>query len=291
MKKNFLIINSFALKLIAFLLMTLDHVGIFMMASPDSTLVSIGTAFRLLGRLAFPLFVMMLVEGVRHTRSFPKYALRLGIVATIVLIAQIIIYYYVDNSVGSAYSPLLDLLCYGTILYLLSRKDKWSILAIIPLALVIGSFVIELFEAHTAYTVKWFPPFFRSGYSIFGLMMALIMYFGYPLLKKFFIQFNMDVEDYEKGHLFRFYLNVIYAFGVIFSTIVVYLIAKIPNSDPFGVNNVGFSLTWAIASIIIILLYNGERGYDSRWFRVASYLYFPVHLVIIYFVFYIINIF
>ena len=290
MKKNFLFINSFILKLIAFLLMTLDHVGIFMMSHPDSTIQSVGTTFRLLGRLAFPLFVLMLVEGVRHTRSFAKYALRLGIVASIVLIAQVIIYYFYDNSVGSAYSPLLDLLCYGTILYLLSRKDKWSILALIPFAVVVGSFAIEIFEANSFYNVKWFPNYLRSGYSIYGLMMALIMYFSYPLLQKFFVQFNMDVEDYEKGHIFRFYLNVCYVFAVIFSVIVVYLIAKLPNADPFGVNNVGYSLTWAMMSSFIILLYNGKRGYDSRWFRVASYLYFPAHLVIIYFVFYLISV-
>ena len=186
MNRKYLFINGFFLKIIAFVLMTLDHVGIFLIASPNESLIQVGEIFRLFGRFAFPLFVLMLVEGVRHTKSFAKYALRLGIVATIVLIAQVVIYYNFDNSISSAYSPLLDLLCYGTFLYLISRKDKWSLLAIIPFGLVVLSFVIGIVENTTEYTVRWFPFYVRSGYNIFGFLMAVMMYFAYPLLKKFF---------------------------------------------------------------------------------------------------------
>ena len=83
MKKNIFFINGFFLKLIAFLLMTMDHIGIFLLMNPDT--IQVGEIFRLFGRFAFPLFVLMLVEGVRHTKSFAKYALRLGIVATVII--------------------------------------------------------------------------------------------------------------------------------------------------------------------------------------------------------------
>ena len=289
MSKKVLFINSFILKIIALVLMTLDHVGIFLEVMPNQGAQQTGIIFRLLGRIAFPLFVLMLVEGVRHTKSFAKYALRMGIIATIVLVAQVIIYYFFDNSVDGAYSPLLDLLCYGTILYLLSRKDKWSYLAIIPFLLVVGSFAIEIIEANTNLTIYWFPVFVRSGYSVFGLIIALLMYFAYPLLKKFYNSYNMDFEGYEQSATFRFYLNIGFSFAVLFAVVVIYLLAKIPGWDLYGVNRVGYSETWALLSIAIIMFYSGERGYKSKWFQYASYLYFPAHLVIIYMIFYLIS--
>ena len=287
MKKNFLFISSFILKIIAFVLMTLDHIGIFLIQMGGNAL-AVGEIFRLLGRFAFPLFVLMLVEGVRHTHSFAKYALRLGIVATIVMIAQIIITYTFDSGFY-AYSPLLDLLCYGTILYLLSKKNKLSFLAIIPFALVVGSFAVGIVEQNTNLTVEWFPVYLRSGYNIFGLIMAIMMYYSYPLLKKFFISYHMDVEDYEKSVTFRFYLNVLFSFAILFAVVVIYLIAKIPNCDLFGVNSDNYSETWALLVIPIVLFYSGKQGYKSKWFQYASYLYFPLHLVIIYAIFYLIN--
>ena len=287
MKKNFLFISSFILKIIAFVLMTLDHIGIFLIQMGGNALV-VGEIFRLLGRFAFPLFVLMLVEGVRHTHSFAKYALRLGIVATIVMIAQIIITYTFDSGFY-AYSPLLDLLCYGTILYLLSKKNKLSFLAIIPFALVVGSFAVGIVEQNTNLTVEWFPVYLRSGYNIFGLIMAIMMYYSYPLLKKFFISYHMDVEDYENSVTFRFYLNILFSFAILFAVVVIYLIAKIPNCDLFGVNSDNYSETWALLAIPIVLFYSGKQGYKSKWFQYASYLYFPLHLVIIYAIFYLIN--
>ena len=286
MKKNFLFISSFILKIIAFVLMTLDHIGIFLIQMGGNALV-VGEIFRLLGRFAFPLFVLMLVEGVRHTHSFAKYALRLGIVATIVMIAQIIITYTFDSDFY-AYSPLLDLLCYGTILYLLSKKNKLSFLAIIPFALVVGSFAVGIVEQNTNLTVEWFPVYLRSGYNIFGLIMAIMMYYSYPLLKKFFISYHMDVEDYENSVTFRFYLNILFSFAILFAVVIIYLIAKIPNCDLFGVNSDNYSETWALLAIPIVLFYSGKQGYKSKWFQYASYLYFPLHLVIIYAIFYLI---
>ena len=289
MKKSFLFIDSFVLKLIAFFLMTLDHIGIFLVEMESDAAIMTGEVFRLMGRFAFPLFVLMLVEGVRHTHSFAKYALRLGIVASIVAIAQAVIIYCFDSSLDSAYSPLLDLLCYGTILYLLSRKDKFSFLAIIPFALVLGSFAVGIYELNTENTVIWFPVFLRSGYNIFGLIMALMMFYSYPLLKKLFESYHMDEEGYETSNRFRFYLNILFSFAIFFAVVVIYLIAKIPNCDLFMVNAEFYSETWALLAILIVLFYSGKRGYKSKWFQYASYLYFPLHLVIIYFVFYLIG--
>lgn len=57
------------LQLIAMITMLVDHVGI--VFYPDDA------AFRVIGRIAFPLYCWFLVQGYLHTGNLKKYALRL----------------------------------------------------------------------------------------------------------------------------------------------------------------------------------------------------------------------
>lgn len=71
--------STFVLKLIAIITMLIDHVtAVFI---PNDTWVYI--AGRLTGRLAFPIFAFLLVEGFFHTSNIKKYLTRLGIFALI----------------------------------------------------------------------------------------------------------------------------------------------------------------------------------------------------------------
>lgn len=84
------------LKLIAIITMFIDHIGaaIFentaisnrVMRYGDSTYmayVMVDLVLRLIGRIAFPIFCFLLVEGFLHTRNVKKYALRLGLFCVI----------------------------------------------------------------------------------------------------------------------------------------------------------------------------------------------------------------
>lgn len=70
--------SGFALKLIAMLTMFIDHAGFILFEHSEYYMY-----FRMIGRLAFPIYCFLLVEGFYHTSNVKKYLKRLGIFALI----------------------------------------------------------------------------------------------------------------------------------------------------------------------------------------------------------------
>ncbi len=79
--------TSFLLKLVALITMTIDHIGMFIF--PGNPI------FRIIGRIAFPIFAFLIVEGYKHTKSFPKYVTRILVLG---VISQILFFIFLKET-------------------------------------------------------------------------------------------------------------------------------------------------------------------------------------------------
>ena len=77
-------LSGSALKIIAIVTMLIDHIAatviirILKFGGYNDGLYQLYRVMRNIGRIAFPIFCFLLVEGFMHTRDREKYALRLG---------------------------------------------------------------------------------------------------------------------------------------------------------------------------------------------------------------------
>ncbi len=157
MKQNQLSGN--ALKLIAALSMLLDHMGL--MLFPRITF------FRILGRLALPIYAYMIAEGCRYTRSRKRYLISLLAVAAL---CQIV--YFV--AMESLYMCIM--VTFSLSVAMIYLWD-WAMTRPAPQ----GGFLVM-----AALTVLWllceYPLFpgtdFAIDYGIFGVLLPVLIYLG-----------------------------------------------------------------------------------------------------------------
>ena len=288
-KRKFpLVLSNFWLKLIALLTMTIDHIGYLL---PYSTTALV---FRYIGRLALPLFCFMIAEGAIHTKNFNKYAFRLGLMASLISIAIIgseLIPYFKEQgfSMRDEGNIFIDLLLGAVAIYLL-RQNKWYIklLAILPIAFGIASFVATALESCGCHGhILWFPFFLRTQYGWFAIVLIVGFYVAH-YLSNIFIKYHSSISgisyDLYKGSNFeRNTLNIISVIALAVISLIYYILGQIMPAQYVFWDAI--MQLFAIVSGAFILLYNGLRGYNKKWFQYGSYLYYPIHMVILYLIF------
>jgi hypothetical protein len=264
-KKVFLPFNHLWLKVIAIFLMTLDHVGLFFFpASSSSYLVLRG-----LGRLAFPLFAFISVEGVFKSHNNLLYALRLLLTG---LLIDLCLYLYTKQYLGNA---LVELGLGVLALALFSKLNLLSLLGIIPLTIMILA------------DYSFFP--IRSEYGLVGALIMLAFFFAHYLSNMYFKnlskQMGIDIEaayGNEKSQLIRNAFScglfvwvemILYLFYVFNPNLVIFT-----NFFSYGIEQI------SILSVFPIMLYSGKKGYSNKYLNISFYLYYPLHFVILYFI-------
>ncbi len=296
-RTGFRILPSFALKIIAILFMTLDHVGLFLMSysrNPDYIgLNQPGYWMRCFGRIALPLFLFMLAEGMRHTHSKWKYIGRLGAICLPILLAQIIDKYALGSLIGfGEFSNIFIDLCLGALtLALLQEKGLRKLYALIPIAYVGLSYGVTIFERYNDLSVVWLPEMIRSPYGMYGLLLVIAFYYSsdivYLIAKSTINEMGISRDEFEKGQgrgpINALSGSFLFLINLAFWGLSLISVGK-ANLHPW--DDLMMSVqAWSILAIPFILMYNGKRGYDSKPFRIVTYLYFVVHLVIIFAVF------
>lgn len=182
-------LSGSALKMIAIITMAIDHLGagvlgrllrqrgyMELMASSDMNaitewfaanglLFAVYTIMRMIGRVAFPIFCFLLVEGFMRTRNVKKYALRLGAFALIseipfdlTLNAKVLEFTY-QNVFFTLFVGLLTMIVFDKI-----EKTEWNKVAKLLLsavALIAGAALAEVL---------------RTDYSAIGVICIMVLY-------------------------------------------------------------------------------------------------------------------
>ncbi len=147
------------LKLIALAAMTIDHIGV--QFFPQSVI------FRIIGRLALPIFAYMIAQGCRYTRNKARY---LATIAAVALVCQLVYFF----AMGSLYQCIL-------VTFSLSILLIFSLDAAIQKPSVKNTTVAAL-----AFVSVWcisdmlprFLPGFYVDYGFFGILLPVLIWLG-----------------------------------------------------------------------------------------------------------------
>ena len=197
--------NTNFIKLIAIITMTIDHIGYVFF--PDILI------FRIIGRIAFPLFVYSMMIGYFRTKDLSKYIVRLLIIGIISQIPYSLLF-NVDRP-NVMFTLIFTLLYY----YTLDKKKWWimPILVLIPFALNFEYSLIYLFLVPIFY-------YFRNN----GLLLNYLIYpvdsFSiatfFTILCLPFILIKTDVNI----KINKYFLYLYYPIHIIILLIVKYLL-------------------------------------------------------------------
>ncbi|MFS0783029.1 TraX family protein [Bacillus sp. 1P06AnD] len=223
--------NSFQLKVMAMLLMVLDHLYTYFPGMPEW--------FSLVGRIVAPIFFYLMVEGFFHTRSRKKYTIRLYGWSIFMSIGNGMLNRFFPTDVGVHNNIFLSLALAVSMLWAIDslKRGRGNSWLLIPVA--IAMFIVSFF----------------TEASLYGVMMALIFYFF-------------------RG---RYFLMCI-LYGTVFLGMTIGSAPEYTMDAMFL-----FDYQWAMLfALPFILVYNGKRGWKTPFSKYLFYVFYPLHLWVIY---------
>ena len=148
------------LKIIAMVTMMLDHIGLLFFPK-----IAI---FRVLGRIAFPIFAYMIAEGCRYTKNRAKY---LGMIAGMGILFQVVFFVAMESLYqGILVTFSLAIITIYSIDGIPHAKKLWGRLAALTSLAFVAVFVFVLPKLLTGTD-------FDIDYGVWGILIPVLVYF------------------------------------------------------------------------------------------------------------------
>lgn len=266
-------LNAFQIKIIALITMTLDHFSKYQTFTVNRTFNDV---LGIAGRIAAPLFLFMVVEGLRHTRSKPKYIFRLYIAGVIIGISNRIVEkiggtgVLFDNTLPMLFYTALFAFCIEQIIK--NRgKIKSVCIAVSGLIVPFIFYILNVILQENGFAAIWriieifFPSPLSISYSILFVIMGVAWYF-----------INNKVINCVILGLLSVACKLVPA-TVFFAVPTVWL-------SPVFISTFGLFVNdqwWMFLAIPFILIYNGEKGHSLKY---LFYIYYPLHVYVLFFI-------
>lgn len=232
-------LSSAFLHILAMVLMLCDHLW--------GTIVPGNDWLTCIGRIAFPIFAFLIVEGYFHTRNLKKYVLRLLVFA---LLSEIPF----NLAMGSrAFYPIHQNVLWSFLisLGLIHWNEKARTKGKLWRRILIG--VLSVLVACVAGLLT------MVDYYHAGILTVLVFYFFRQ--KKWWSCIGQVLC------LWYIHVEMLGGFGY--------------ELELFGETFFFVRQGLALLALIPIWLYRGRQGYRGKWFRYCCYAFYPVHLLIL----------
>ncbi len=228
------ILSSNTLKVIACISMLIDHIGLVFMENDRM--------MRAAGRLAFPIFAFLIVQGLMHTSDIRKYLLRMG---TFALISEIPFDLAIHDRLWypGAQNIFFTLTAGLFVIYSMESRGR------------IGRWRVEI-----AIAAALIAEFLRFDYGMAGVGIILVFYW---CEKERLAELHTGADSAGKLSYFSFRQNI----EAIIISAITYILC------------LGMKQLCALLAMIPINMYSGKRG---RWnLKYVFYAFYPVHLIAI----------
>lgn len=244
------ILNSNAIKLIAIIAMTIDHIA--WAVFPGYSTHPLAIVMHVIGRITCPIMCFCIAEGYHYTKNIKKYTFRLFLFALISHIP------YMLQTILFRENGALSLIPFAT--------GNGFMGHILNQTSVMWSLAIGLVMLRVNYSEKiksWLKPI------IIILLCLLAFPADWSCIASLFVLSIGTNRNNPKMQIFwcGFYA-ILYALVYFFAISKVYAIIQL------GV----------ILSIPVIALYNGKRGENpkiNKFMKWFYYIYYPLHLFVI----------
>jgi len=261
-------LNSFQLKIIALVIMTVDHLAAYQIITTSD---EINTYMRMAGRIAAPLFLFLIVEGVRHTRCKKNYIIRLYAAAMAMqFIKEFISLISVSASekiiTGNIFQTFFYTALFITCIDMIVKKKENIIKPVIFMTIpVISAFLhiwlaSENFSGNIYKFIRIFlnitlPSPHKIEYSFIFVLIGITWYFVNNRIINCAIFAGLSVASKFVDER---------------------LLYKIGGISDFSFWQFFVSFQWLmILAIPFIILYNNEKGKSGL--KYFFYIYYPAH--------------